>query len=153
MKNLAQTYRVTAQVVERGMSEASAPGKADRIRLDTSAELRPDFFGPAELLLTAFAACTLKNVERMSHRLTFRYRGAEIEVWGERQDKPPRFTHIHYTLRVETDESPQRVDLLARNIARYGTIYNTLAASCDVSGEVLAAATTPSPDRTRTVTA
>lgn len=139
MESAAQTYRVSAQVLQHGMSEARAPGKVDRVRLDTSAGQGSDFFGPAELLLTAFAACTLKNVERMSQLLAFRYRGAAIEVTGERQDKPPRFTRIHYTVRVETDEPPQRVDLLARNIARYGTISNTLAASCEVSAEVMAA--------------
>lgn len=138
MDNAAQTYHMSAQVVQRGMSVASAPGKVDRIGLDTSAGQGPDYFGPAELLLTAFAACILKNVERMSHLLAFRYRGAAIDVTGERQDKPPRFTRIRYTLRVDTDEPPHRVDLLARNIARYGTIYNTFAASCDVAGEVMA---------------
>ena len=140
MDNLAQTYQVSAHVVQRGMSEATAPGKTDRIRLDTPAGQGPDYFGPAEMLLAAFAACTLKNVERMSHLLSFRYRGAAIDVTGERQDKPPRFTRIDYTLRVETDEPPQRVDLLARNIARYGTIYNTLATSCEVTGQVMASA-------------
>jgi hypothetical protein len=30
-----------------------------------------------------------------------------------------------------------RVDLLHRNIAKYGTIYNTIAATCDVAGEVV----------------
>lgn len=126
-------------MVQPGVSEASSPGKTDRLRFDTSAGQGPEYFGPAELLLTAFAACTLKNVERMSHLLTFQYRGAAIEVIGERQDKPPRFVRIHYTLRIDTDEPRNRIDLVARNIARHGTIYNTLAASCDVSGEVLAA--------------
>jgi uncharacterized OsmC-like protein len=138
MENAAQIYRMSAQVVQRGMSVASAPSKVDRIGLDTSGGQGPDYFGPAELLLTAFAACTLKNVERMSLLLAFRYRGAAIDVTGERQDKPPRFTRIRYTLRVDTDEPAHRVDLLARNIARFGTIYNTLAVSCDVSGEVMA---------------
>jgi uncharacterized OsmC-like protein len=143
MEHPVQTYRVSAHTVQRGMSWASASGKVDRIGLDTSASQGPDYFGPAELLLTAFAACTLKNVERMSHLLAFQYRAAAIDVLGERQDKPPRFTRIHYTLRVDTDEPPHRVDLLARNIAHYGTIYNTLAASCEVSGEVMAVELSP----------
>ena len=37
-----------------------------------------------------------------------------------------------------TEEPDHRVELLHRNISRYGTIYNTLAAACDVSGEVIA---------------
>ena len=86
----------------------------------------------------AFAACALKNVERFSKLLPFRYEGASIRVIAERQDASPRFTSIRYELRIATDEPPERVDLLERNTAKFGTVYNTLAAACEVSGEVIA---------------
>ncbi len=35
-----------------------------------------------------------------------------------------------------TDEPAPRAAPLHRNIARFGTIYNTLAAVCDVTGEI-----------------
>ena len=43
-----------------------------------------------------------------------------------------------YVLRIETDEPDRRVALLHRNIIRSSTVVNTLAASCDVQGEIVA---------------
>ena len=57
---------------------------------------------------------------------------------AERQDSPPKMVAITCRLEVVTEEPEHRVDLLHRNISRYGTIYNTFAATCDVSGEVIA---------------
>lgn len=92
--------------------------------------------GPAELLASAFAACLLKNLARSRNLLEFRYDAAEVEVIARRQDSPPRFTEISYTLRVSTDETPHRVELLHKNLRKFGTVYNTLAAICDVHGTV-----------------
>jgi uncharacterized OsmC-like protein len=99
---------------------------------------------PADLLrmaddceAPAFAACVLKNVERFSRILPFRYQEASIKVVAERQEAPPKMIRVTYSLRLVTDEPEQRVELLQRNIQKYGTIYNTLAATCDVSGKVL----------------
>ena len=36
-----------------------------------------------------------------------------------------------------TDEPPKRVDLLQRNLAKYGTVYNTLAEVCEISGDIV----------------
>ena len=47
-------------------------------------------------------------------------------------------TLVRYRLEVVTDEPPERVDLLHRNIRRHGTVYNTLAAACDVDGDIVA---------------
>ena len=94
--------------------------------------------GPADLLTAAFAACVLKNVERFSHILRFAYQRATIHVEATRRNAPPRMTSIRYLLTVATDESAQQVDLLHRNIRRYETIFNTLAAACDVSGDIVA---------------
>ena len=62
-----------------------------------------------------------------------------MHVSAERQQDPPRFTSIHYELQVLTDE-PEReeVDLLQRNLVKYGTVFNTLAEVCEVSGTVVA---------------
>ena len=73
--------------------------------------------------------------------LPFDQQGASVHVRAERQQKPPMFTRIGYELRVVTDEPPERVELLQRNLAKYGTVYNTLAAVCDISGKVVAVAT------------
>ena len=41
-------------------------------------------------------------------------------------------------LRIATDEPPHRVELHHRNIVRFGTVTHTLAAACDVTGELIA---------------
>jgi len=106
------------------------------IEFDTSASQSDLLPGPADLLIMAFAACVLKNVERFSRILSFGYEEASIEVVAERQESPPKMTRITYSLRIVTDEPEHRVELLHRNIRRYGTIYNTLAATCVVSGDI-----------------
>jgi hypothetical protein len=68
----------------------------------------------------------------------FRYERATIEVETERQDHPPRVVSVRYELTVVTDEPARRLELLHRNIEAFGTIYNTLAASADVSGTIRA---------------
>ena len=130
------TYTVTAHTNGDGTATAVTNGEA--IRFDSSPTQGDQFPGPADLLTTAFAACMLKNVERMGELLPFEWISASVEVHAERQDSPPRMTAITYRLEVVTDEPEHRVELLHRNISRYGTIYNTLAAACDVSGEVVA---------------
>jgi len=72
--------------------------------------------------------------------LPFRYESATIEVRADREEPPPRIVRMHYRLRVVTDESPARVELLHKNIRKFGTISNTLAAACDLTGEIEAVA-------------
>ncbi len=97
---------------------------------------QPSLPGPGELLAAAFAACAIKNVERFSQILRFAYDSVGIDVELHRLDHPPRFDRIDYVLRIVTDEPATRVDLLARNLAKHGTVYNTLAAGCTISGRV-----------------
>ncbi|MFN4001974.1 OsmC family protein [Microcella sp.] len=92
--------------------------------------------GPAELLAGAFAACLLKNVARSGAMLPFAYESVRVEVTMHRQDAPPRFTAIEYTLHLVTTEPAHRIELLHRNLQKFGTVYNTLAAVCEVSGTV-----------------
>ena len=129
------SYHVEAQVSGPGVSSTTI--KETEISFDTSSGQSTVLPGPADLLTLAFSACVLKNVERFSRMLPFRYGGASIEVTSEREEAPPRIVRVRYVLRLQTDEPPQRVDLLHRNIKKFGTIYNTLAASCDVQGEIV----------------
>ena len=92
--------------------------------------------GPADLLGGAFSACMLKNLARAGSLLAFEYDGAELDVTLHRQDTPPRFTHIEYTMRIATEESDRRLELLHTNLRKYGTVFNTLAAVCEVTGTV-----------------
>jgi uncharacterized OsmC-like protein len=132
-----QEYEVSASVQRGGLATAQA--KRSEIRFDGSAQQDPTLPGPAELLATAFAACALKNVERFSRILPFHYESASIHVVARREEHPPRIVSIRYTLTIATDEAANRMELLHRNIRKFGTVYNTLAAACRIDGEILVA--------------
>lgn len=128
-------YRIEARTVRPGVSAATS--KKTALEFDTSAGQSEVLPGPADLLTIAFAACVLKNVERFSHILGFSYEQASIMVTSERQEAPPKMTRVTYSLRLSTNEPKHRVDLLHRNIRQHGTIYNTLAAACEISGDLI----------------
>ncbi len=132
----AACYTVDGENVPGGA--ATVASRASTIAFDGSAgtgELLP---GPADLLAAALAACILKNVERFSGLLPFTYQRARVHVEIERQQPPPRIVAARYTLRITTNEPDHRVQLLHRNILRFGTITNTLAAACQLKGTILA---------------
>lgn len=106
------------------------------IAFDSSPRQGDELPGPADLAASAFAACVLKNVERFGEILGFEWQHARIEVTAHRQDTPPKLTSIEYRLEIETAESDHRIENLHRNIAKFGTIYNTFAAACDVHGTI-----------------
>jgi uncharacterized OsmC-like protein len=118
--------------------EAEVAFGASRIAFDGSAGSDSVLPGPADLMAAALAACVLKNVERLSGMLPFAYRSAGVHVELTREEPPPRITRARYVLTIETDEPLHRVDLLHRNILRFGTITNTLAAACELLGEIRA---------------
>ncbi len=126
---------VASGTVERG-GEATVSTRASEVVVDGSSGQSDTVPGPADLLTAAFAACVLKNVERFSRMLPFAYERAEIRVEADRQETPPRISSVRYRLTVVTDEPAHRVDLLHRNIRRFGTIYNTLAAVAEVAGDI-----------------
>jgi uncharacterized OsmC-like protein len=118
--------------------EAHVTTLAAKIAFDGSRTTGDEVPGPAHLLATALAACLLKNVERFSHLLPFRYTGASVDVELEREDSPPRIVRASYRLVVETDEPASRCSLLHNNIRKFGTISNTLALACELEGSMRA---------------
>jgi uncharacterized OsmC-like protein len=122
----------------RGSIRAGGDGRLDAHGLDTpfdgTAGRLDDLPGPADVLCAALCACILKNVERFSHMLSFRYASASVEVTAEREDAPPRIVRVSYRLQVVTDEPVARGTLLHKNIRKFGTITNTLAHACSLSG-------------------
>lgn len=127
-------YRVSARRIDSHGSEATT--KEARIVLDTDMAGRPDAFNPAEMLLASLAACMLKGAERVLPVLKFDLRGIEVSLHGVRQDSPPKMIRIDYEIVVDTDETDARIDLLHRNLQKYGTIFNTLAGATDLSGTI-----------------
>ena len=137
---IRQTYTVAAESLGGGVSRSTIAGRHAHLEMDTSSGMIDTLPGPADLLVSAFAACILKNVERFSGLLPFSYEQASVRVTAERDENPPRMAAIRYELTVVTDEPQRRLDLLHRNIVRHGTIFNTLAAACEVTGTVTALA-------------
>jgi uncharacterized OsmC-like protein len=127
-------YKVAAHRIDSHGAEAST--KEARIVLDTDMAGRPDAFNPAELLLASVAACMLKGIERVTPMLDFQLRGVEVTLHGIRQDSPPKMVSITYELIVDTDETDQRLDLLHKNVRKYGTISNTIAEATDLQGTI-----------------
>lgn len=91
---------------------------------------------PAEVFLSAFAACMLKNVARFSAMMPFNYEKAEVDVTATREDKPPRIEQLTYTLHIHSNDPKLNPELLKKNIEKFGTIYNTIAKSCSISGTI-----------------
>jgi len=127
-------YHVSARRIDSHGSEATT--KNAKITLDTDMAGRDDAFNPAEMLLASLAACMLKGTERVIPMLKFDLRGIEISLSGIRQDSPPKMIRIDYEIVVDTDESDHRLDLLHKNLQKYGTIYNTLAEATELSGTI-----------------
>lgn len=130
------TYEVTATVASGGT--ASARARDADIAFDGSAGPLAALPGPADLLAASLAACLLKNVERFSGLLPFRYERASVRIVAEREEPPPRIVALRYAIEVVTDEPDERVELLHKNLRKFGTITNTLAAACAVEGTLTA---------------
>lgn len=127
-------YRVTARCVDQHGSVAQAKGA--EVVLDTDLAGRPDAFNPAELFLAAIAACMIKGIERVTPMLDFDLRGVEVRLHAVRQDVPPMIVSVDYSLIIDTDESDQRLELLHRNVRKYGTISNTVALATRLEGTI-----------------
>lgn len=128
------TYDVTARRVDARGSLAHA--KDASLTLDTDVAGRQDAFNPAELLLASIAACMIKGAERVAPMIKFDLRGMEVRLHGVRQDWPPKMIRIDYEIIAETPETDQRLDLLHKNIRKYGTVSNTIAAATELNGVI-----------------
>ncbi|OYU38005.1 MAG: osmotically inducible protein C [Pseudorhodobacter sp. PARRP1] len=125
-------YKVQARRIDAHGSLAVA--KEAEVVLDTDLAGRRDAMNPVELLLAALAACMLKGIERVTPMLHFQINGAEVRLEAIRQDAPPKLTLIRYEITVDSTETDQRLNLLHRNILKYGTISNTLSGAVPLEG-------------------
>jgi uncharacterized OsmC-like protein len=125
-------YRVRAERIDAHGSIARV--KDAQVVLDTDLAGRRDAMNPVELLLSALAACMLKGIERVTPMLKFDLQGAWVDLEAIRQDAPPKLVLIRYRIVVASGESDARLDLLHRNVLKYGTISNTLAGAVPMEG-------------------
>jgi uncharacterized OsmC-like protein len=110
--------------------------KQANIDFGTTAQTAETLPNPAELFLSSFAACILKNVERFSGMMKFTYSKATLEVQATRLENPPRMDNIIYNLTIYSGDKKLNSDLLKKNIEKFGTIYNTVKLSSSISGTI-----------------
>lgn len=127
-------YRVSAQRIDSSVSVART--EEAEIRLATGLAGSADAFNPAELLLASIAACMIKGIERVMPLLAFSLDGVDVILHAVRQDDPPRIISVDYELVVDTDETDQRLELLHKNVRKYGTISNTVALAARLNGVI-----------------
>ena len=48
-----------------------------------------------------------------------------------------RKTSLEYRIEIDSDEAEQRLDLLHRNVQKYGTIYNAVSAATRLGGTLV----------------
>jgi len=110
--------------------------KQSNLDFGTTSKTAKTLPNPAELFLSSFAACILKNVERFSGMMKFTYTKATLEVNATRLENPPRMDNIVYDLTIYTHDKKLNSDLLNKNIEKFGTIYNTVKLSSSISGTI-----------------
>lgn len=110
--------------------------KESNIAFGTTPKTANSLPNPAELFLSAFAACMLKNVERFSEILKFDYTKATVEVNAIRLENPLKMDNIVYELTIYSNDKNLNIPLLKKNIEKFGTIYNTVKLSCSITGTI-----------------
>lgn len=118
-------------------NDASVLIKKGAIAFGTTAGSESELPNPAELFLGALAACILKNVERFSGIMNFTYSHAHLHISAQRLEKPPRIDEINYELFIHSEDPRLNIDLLKKNIEKFGTIFNTVSTACSISGTVI----------------
>ena len=125
-------FHVTSKWVDDRSSVSHC--KNAEISLDTALDGNQDALNPAELLLSALTACMIKGIMRVTPMLDFKLNGIEVVINGVRQDVPPKMESIDYEIIVDTEESDDRLELLHKNVRKYGTVFNTVSAGTKLNG-------------------
>ena len=129
-------YQIKASSISN--NDAVVHIKQSNLDFGTTSKTAETLPNPAELFLSSFAACILKNVERFSGMMKFTYTKATLEVNATRLENPPRMDNIVYDLTIYTHDKKLNSDLLKKNIEKFGTIYNTVKLSSSISGTIRA---------------
>lgn len=106
------------------------------LNLDTSVTGNPEALTPIELLLSAQAACFIKGVERFAEKLNFEFSDVSVSLSAQRPSEQATISGLQYLVEIKTNESDDRVALIAKNLLRHGTIYNVLSSTVPMTGEI-----------------
>jgi uncharacterized OsmC-like protein len=134
MSSEMMTFQVTANRIDANGSQVHS--KQTDLVIDTSMSGRPDALNPVELLLAALSACFIKGIERVASTLGIEYDSVEVSLTAHRPVDEARIEDIAYVIRIGTKADQTKLDLLHKNLMKFGTIYNTVKASTRLEGQI-----------------
>lgn len=130
------TFKVSAKRIDA--SGSLVHSKEAELVIDTSMSGRPDALNPVELLLAALSACIIKGIERVASTLGIEYRSVKVALTAHRPVDEARIEDITYVIRIGTSADQAKLDLLHKNLMKFGTIYNTVKSGTKLSGSIAA---------------
>ena len=130
------TFEVTANRIDAAGSLVRS--KQSELVIDTGLSGRPDALNPVELLLAALSACIIKGIERVAGTLGIDYDSVSVALTAHRPDDEARIEDITYLITVGTEADQAKLELLHKNLMKFGTIYNTVSQGTRLSGEIRA---------------
>ena len=113
--------------------------KQTQLVIDTSQSSRPDALNPVELLLASLSACIIKGIDRVAPTLGLSYESVRVELTAHRPVDQARIEDISYLVTLATEADQAKLDLLHKNIMKFGTIYNTVKTGTKLAGQVVSA--------------
>ncbi len=111
-----------------------------KIAIDNKSVENPKSASPMELLLVGVAGCSSIDIISILNKQKVVFDSLEIDVDGERVDKPAPslFTKIHARVSVNGDVKPEKIYRAAElSFTKYCSVSLTLAATAKVSFSVI----------------
>ena len=130
------TFQVSAARIDACGSTVRS--KNVELTIDTSVAGRLDALNPVELLLASLSACMIKGIERVAGTLGIEYKSVDVSLTAHRPVDEARIDDISYLVRIETETDRNKLDLLHKNLMKFGTIFNTIKNGTTLAGEVVA---------------
>ena len=127
------TYKVTSSFSQQGVV---ARCKQAEIELDATLVDLDEAFNPVELLMASLCACMTRGVLRAAKLNKIDVRAVDITLNATRQDAPSKITHIEYALQLDTQANDRRLELIHKNVLKFGTITNTLLDAVEFTGTI-----------------
>ena len=135
MTQQMMTFEVSAK--RQDSSGSVVHSKQAELLIDTSMAGRLDALNPVELLLASLSACIIKGIERVAGTLGIEYNSVHVTLVAHRPVDEARIDDISYTVTVGTSADQAKLDLLHKNLMKFGTIYNTIKSGTRLSGAVI----------------
>ena len=136
MTSEMMTFQVSAHRTDASSSKVHS--KQAEITIDTSIAGRLDALNPVELLLASLSACIVKGIERVADTLGIEYESVDVSLTAHRPVDEARIEDIDYLITIGTNADQDKLDLLHKNLMKFGTIYNTIKIGTNLSGSIVA---------------